>query len=131
MKALAIWVVIVGVVFATFAAVTTVLRDTSQVFVVVDSSFPMTTVWSQLQEELDDIDNKDHAVFALATEKAAVHGWEPTLTLTGVEPFAPCTFDSITSYPEVAEADELILVTTGASCDTSQLTDWMIVNLSP
>ena len=131
MKALAIWVVIVGVVFATFAAVTTVLRDTSQVFVVVDSSFPMTAVWSQLQEELDDIDNKDHAVFALATEKAAVHGWEPTLTLTGVEPFAPCTFDSITSYPEVAEADELILVTTGASCDTSQLTDWMIVNLSP
>jgi hypothetical protein len=130
-KALAIWVVIVGVVFAAFAVVTTVLRDTSRVFVVVDSSFPMTAVWSQVPEELDDIDKKDHAEFALATEKATVHGWEPALTLTAVEPFAPCTFDSIANYPEVAEADELILVTTGASCDTSQLTDWMIVNLSP
>jgi hypothetical protein len=50
--------------------------------------------------------------------------------LPGIEPFAPCTFDTIETYPEVAEADELILITTAASCDTTALTDWKIIELT-
>lgn len=131
MKALAIWIGVFVVVFAVFAIVTSALRDTSRVFVVVDSSFPMTTVWSQVPRELDRIDGQDHAEFALATEKQSVHSWTSELSLTGVQPFAPCTFETIDSYPEVAEADELILITTSGSCDTQGLTGWEVRTLSP
>ena len=37
MKPLAIWLVVVAVVFGGFALITSALRDTNQVFVVVDS----------------------------------------------------------------------------------------------
>jgi hypothetical protein len=130
MKPLAIWVAVVAVVLGGYAVVTSMLRETSRVFVVVDSSFPMETVWSQVPAELDAIDGRDRAEFALATEKRAIHSWQPALTLTGIEPFAPCTFDAIETYPEVAEADELILITTATSCDTSSLTDWKIIELT-
>ena len=129
MKPLAIWVAVVAVLFGGFAIATSVLRDTTQIFVVVDSSFPMRTVWSQVPDELERIESRDYAEFALATEKDAVHGWKPELTLTGVEPFAPCTFEAIEDYPEVAEADELILITTAGSCDTSALVGWDVVAL--
>jgi hypothetical protein len=47
-----------------------------------------------------------------------------------VEPlFAPCSFDEIDSFPEAADADDRILVTTSDSCDTSALVDWEIVLL--
>lgn len=127
MKALAIWVAVVALVFGAFAVVTSVLRDTSRVFVVVDSSFPMQAVWTQVPDELARIGERDHAEFALATEKDLIQSWAPTLSLTGVEPFAPCTFDEIDAYPEAAEADERVLITTAASCDTSALSDWEIV----
>ncbi|MFV2040059.1 MAG: hypothetical protein ACC660_07440 [Acidimicrobiales bacterium] len=131
MKALFIWLTVMAVIFGAFAVVTSVLRDTTRVFVVVDSSFPMKVLWRQVPGELDEIDNKGHAEFALATEKEAIHTWSPALTISGVEPFAPCTFDTITAYPEVAEADELILITTSSSCDTAALTDWKITFLEP
>ena len=130
MKPLAIWVAVVAVVFGGFAIVTSVLRDTTRVFVVVDSSFAMRTVWPQVPDELERIEGRDYSEFALATEKDAVHGWAPELTLTGVEPFAPCTFEAIEDYPEVAEADKLILITTAGSCDTSVLDGWDIISLS-
>jgi hypothetical protein len=128
-KPLAIWIAAIAVVFGGFAIVTSLARETTRVFVVVDSSFPMRPVWTQVPDELDRIDGRDHAEFALATEKEPIHGFRSELTLTGADPFAPCSFDDIEQYPEVAEADELILVTTSASCDTSALTEWKIVLL--
>ena len=130
MKPLAIWIAVVALVFGGFAIATSVLRDTTRVFVVVDSSFAMQTVWSQVPDELDRIDSRDYAEFALATEKDFVHTWQSDLKLIGVEPFAPCTFETIENHPEVAEADELILITTVGSCDTSALVGWDIVSLS-
>ena len=131
MKALAIWVVAIAVVFGAFAVIANLMKDTSQVFVVVDSSFPMNAVWAQVPGELDDIDDEDDAEFALATEKEAIHTWQSELTLGSVEPFAPCDFEAIGDYPEVAEADDLILITTDTSCDTTALTEWEIIVLTP
>jgi hypothetical protein len=128
-KPLAIWVAAAALVFGGFAVVTSVLRDTTRVFVVVDSSFPMRAVWSEVPAELDRIDGRDHSEFALATEKELVHGFQSELTLAGVDPFAPCSFADIEQYPQVADADELILITTPGSCDTSGLTEWKIVDL--
>ena len=41
MKPLAIWLAVVAVVFGGYALITSATRDTTQVFVVVDSSFQM------------------------------------------------------------------------------------------
>lgn len=132
MKAFAIWLAGLVVVFGALAVVTNVVRSTERVFVVVDGSFPMAEVWSQVPGELDGLDDEKYSEFALATEKALVHDWEPSLTLVGVAPFAPCDFSGIESYSQVADADRLILLTTAASCDTTPLTqDWTVVRLNP
>jgi hypothetical protein len=134
MKPLAIWITIVVVVFGGYALATSLLRETTQVFVVVDSSFEMGPVWRRAQRELDRIDDSDHHEFALATARSLqsglVHSWQPELTLVGVEPFAPCSFAGIVDYPEADEADERILITTSATaCDTTALIDWDIIRL--
>ena len=131
MKPLVIWLVIVAVVFGVLAVLTSVLRDTTRVFVVVDSSFAMSEVWSDARAELGDIDDRDHAEFALATEKDFVHTWQSELRLGSVDPFAPCSFGDIENHAEVAEADDLILITTASSCDTSPFTEWEIILLEP
>ena len=46
-----------------------------------------------------------------------------------MDPFAPCTFEGIDAHTEVAEADDLILITTSTSCDTTAFTDWEIILL--
>jgi len=132
MKAFAIWLGIVAVVFGGYALITTMLRETNQVFVLVDSSFQMRPVWNDVQLELDRIDDEEHAEIALATEKEPVHGYQSELRLVGVEAFAPCTFDGIDQLPEAADADERILITTADNtCDASALTDWTIIELAP
>ena len=132
MKPLAIWLLVVAAVFAILAVVATMLpTDTKRVFVVVDSSFPMREVWDDVDDELDRIDNRDDAEFALATEKDFIHTWRDELRLGSVEPFAPCTFEGIDASAEVIEADSLILITTSKSCDSSQFVDWEIRHLDP
>lgn len=132
MKPLLIWLAVVAVVFGAYALITLAVRETSQVYVVVDSSFQMRPVWSRAQLELDRIDDEAHAEFALATEKGPVHSWQSELELVGVDPFAPCDFGGIADPPEVLEADERILITTTANtCDTSALVDWEIIELDP
>lgn len=135
MKAFAIWIAIVAVVFGGFALVTSLVRDTTQVFVYVDSSQPMEDVWTQVRRELDGIDDRSHAEFALAEGQSRgselVHSWQSSLELGEVTPFAPCSFDEVAALPEATEADERILVTTATSCDPSALTDWDVVLLTP
>jgi len=134
-KPFAIWLAIVVVLFGGYALVASALRETTQVFVFVDSSNPMAPVWVDVRRELDDIDDRDHAEFALAhgqsRQDELVHSWQPELTFSGVEPFAPCSFDAIDTYQEAAEADERILITTDSSCDTSTLVGWDVILLEP
>ena len=46
MKPLVIWLAVVAVLFGALAFITIALRDTTRVFVVVDSSFEMVAVWA-------------------------------------------------------------------------------------
>ena len=136
MKPLAIWIAVVAVVFGGYALAASLLRDTTQVFVAVDSSFEMGPVWRRVQRELDRIDDSARSEFSLATARSLqsdlIHTWQPELTFVGIEPFAPCSFDGIGDYVEAAEADERILITTSATgCDTSALVDWEIIRLDP
>jgi hypothetical protein len=136
MKPLAIWIAVVAVVFGGFALVTSSTRSTEQVYVVVDSSFWMESVAADVPRELDRIDNADYSEFALATTRdrstTLVHSWQDQLTLARFEAFGPCSFDGIDQFPEAADADERILVTSSATeCDTTALADWTVIALTP
>jgi hypothetical protein len=130
-KPLAVWVIGFLVVFGVFALVVNIVRDTGRVFVVVDSSFQMERVWSQVPERLDEIDDQRFSEFALATEKTMVHSWSDQLRLGAVTAFAPCGFDDVAAYGEIDEADDLILITTPASCASELFADWKIILLEP
>jgi hypothetical protein len=130
-KPLAFWAIGFLVVLGVFAVVVNIVRDTGRVFVVVDSSFQMERVWNQVPGQLNEIDEQRFSEFALATEKAMVHSWSDNLRLGAVTPFAPCGFDDVAAYSEIAEADDLILITTPASCTTELFTDWRIILLHP
>ncbi len=131
MKPLAFWVIGLAVALGIFVAVVNVVRETGRVLVVVDSSFPMAEVWNRVPSELDEIDEQRYSEFALATEKSLVHSWSQELRLGAVTAFAPCDFDEITTYTEVADADELILITTSTSCSTEAFSDWTIILIDP
>ena len=140
MKPFAIWLAIVAVVFGAYALISASLQETSRVFVFVDASNPMGPVWRDVPAELDRIDDRDDAEFALARGQSRgselLHSWQPELRWSLVEPFAPCSFADIGSFAEASEADERILVTTSAStdaedCDVSTLVEWEIVLLEP
>ena len=135
MKPFAIWLAIVAVVFGGYAVVSSSLQETSRVFVFGDASNPMGPVWRDVPGELDRLDDRDNAEFALARGQSRgselIHSWQAELRWSIVEPFAPCSFADIETFTEAADADERILVTTSASCDTSALVDWEIVLLEP
>jgi len=134
-KPLAIWLAIVAVVFGGYALVTTLLRETEQVLVVVDASQPMELLNNKIIVELDRIDDRDDAEFALAYVRRntaeLVQSWQSELRWTNPPLFAPCDFDGIESFPEASVADQRILITTPGSCDTTTLTGWIIVELTP
>ncbi len=133
MKPLLIWLTIVAVVFGGYALVSTALQETSRVFVFVDASFAMEGKDDEIRAELDELDDRDDAEFALAfgrrNDSELLHSWQPELTWTTQPLFAPCSFDEIESFSEAADADDRILITTSGSCDTSAFVDWEIVLL--
>jgi hypothetical protein len=128
----AIWLAAFVVVFGIFAFVTNNVRETDEVFVLVDSSFAMQDVWTRVAVELDRIDDERYSEFALATEKSVVHGYQERLRMGDVVPFAPCNNDRLDEYPQVQTADRLVLITTDGSCLTEGLEgDWEIIELAP
>lgn len=133
MKPLAVWGAAVVAAFASLAGVTTLTRDTEQVFVVVDSSFPMQDEMSRVRAELDRIDDRDYTEFALATVKDTqtklIHEYRSEFDWDPVDAFRPCSFENIDSFPEASSADERILITSTDSCSTSELDGWTIIEL--
>ncbi len=133
MRALAVWLPLFAVVFGGYALVShlSLTDNPRQVFVVVDSSFPMAEYWSQVPDELDELGGARYTEYALATEKNAVHSWQERLMLGAVDPFAPCDFSEVTAYPEAEEADEVVLITGEGSCPTDSLPGaWRIITLT-
>ncbi len=132
MRAFAIWLAAFVVVFGAFAFITDNVRETEEVFVLVDSSFEMQDVWTRVAVELDRIDDERYSEFALATEKQLVHDFQERLRIGDVVPFAPCDDEGIGRYPQIETADRLVMITTEGSCLTEGLEgDWEIVELEP
>ncbi len=132
MKPFVIWATGVLAAFAALAGVTTATRGTERVFVVVDDSFPMEEVASQVLPELDRIDDREYSEFALATVGrvgSIVHGYQAEIDANPLDPAGPCSFDDFIDYPEAASADERILITSSKSCFASELDGWTIIEL--
>jgi hypothetical protein len=130
-RPLVVFLLGVAVVFGAIAAAIVLTRPTERVFVVVDSSFPMREVWSQVPRALDQIEDEGYSEVALATEKSLVHSWQPSFRLRSGTPYAPCDFAEIETYPEALEADRRVLITTPASCPTDALGGWEVRTLTP
>jgi hypothetical protein len=133
-KALVIWLGIAVAVFGTFSVGYHLWRTShpDRVLVVVDSSFPMETAWSQVPTELDDLDDRRYGEFALVTEKQAVHTWSDELDIGDVTPFAPRDFDLFATdspYAEFEEATEVILLTNAEPSEVEDITDWTVVSI--
>ena len=134
MKPFAIWLAIVAVVFGGYALVSSSLQETSRVFVVVDTSVGMAAYDDEIRRELDRIDDRDDAEFALAnissrpSNSGLVHTWQPQLRWNSEQRFGGCSFADIESFTEATDADDRILVTTSA-CDTTALVDWEVILL--
>lgn len=133
MKTLVIWALGVAVAFGALTGVTVATRETEQVLVVVDTSFQMRDVLGRVPRELDRIDDREHAEFALAIvsrTSGVVHGYQSELELGPVEAFGPCEFDDIGISPAASTADERILITTSANeCSLDDLDGWTIIEL--
>ena len=131
MRALAIFLLGVVLVFGAVAAAIILTTPTERAFVVVDNAFPMREVWNQVPQALDGIEDEGYAEYALATEKDLVHSWQDSLELQARRPYAPCDLGEIETYAEAAAADARILITTAASCPVDSLTAWEVILLEP
>lgn len=86
----------------------------ARILVVLDTSFPMQASWSAASAALQALQERPYAEFSLYTEKSAVHGWQPTLALRSVTPYAPRDWSRLTAIGksrEAAEATQVIVIT--------------------
>ena len=132
MRAFVVWALVTLAAFGALGGGYHVLLsdDPSKVLVVVDSSFEMRTAWDRVPSVLHGIGEKRYARFGLATEKSRIHGWRRQPRLDNVVPYGPRDFSRLASdaaIPELADADQVILVTNAPEAETDKLPGWTIV----
>lgn len=131
MRPLAIFLAGVLIAFGVIATIIVLSRSSERAFVVVDTSFPMRSVWAQVPGALAALEDEGYAALALATDKGLQHSWQPSLELRVPTPYAPCSFEGIETHPEAGDADVRVLITTDGSCPTEGLAGWRIIRLEP
>jgi hypothetical protein len=95
----------------------------------------MDNLLRRVPAELDRIDDRDYAEFALATvarRSETIHGYQADFDWVRVEAVGPCSFEDIESFPEGSSADERILITSAASvseCSISELDEWTVIEV--
>ncbi len=105
-------------------------EDPHRVVVVLDSSYPMEPAWRRVPQALARLSQRRYTQFALLTEKSRVHGWQPRLRLGRVAPYAPRDFTKLAdpdSFPEIAAAAEVYLVTNAPEAETAALGGWRVI----
>jgi hypothetical protein len=125
MKRFLLWLLITAVLFTGVAVPTHLFLSAHprRIAVAVDTSYGMQAARQAVQRELAALGASRYALFSLLTDKVKVHGWQETLdagsaiTFYGPRDFA--AFSDTKRYPELADADSVILITGGG--DTSAL----------
>ena len=71
-----------------------------------------------------------YTVYSLVTEKDRVHGWQDTLSLGKLSPFAPRNLDKLRNgdkFPEIEEADRKYIVTNADDSELKGLDTWKVI----
>lgn len=136
MSAFSKWLALAGGLFGLTAGAyhAYLLASPKKVLVVVDSSYPMGQVWNQVPPVLQSLSGKRYSVFALATDKGLIHGWQPTLDLGAAGTYAPRQLTDLWQRLPVEErnqAQEVHLITNAAPAELPQGGDWTVVRLGP
>ena len=94
-----------------------------RIAVAVDTSFDMQSAQAGVRRALEKLGGERYAEFALLTDKVKVHGWQETLEapkdLTFYGPRDLAAFGDAAKYPELAQSDSVVVVTSAR--DTSGL----------
>ncbi|HBZ55523.1 MAG TPA: hypothetical protein DEO88_08960 [Syntrophobacteraceae bacterium] len=103
-----------------------------KVLVILDTSYPMGAVWEQVPAVLASLAGSRYAVFALASDKGRIHGWQASLELGRAVPYAPRNLKDLRQqlqFPELTEASEIYLITNAPPKEISTSTGWKIIHL--
>jgi hypothetical protein len=137
MKPFAVWL---AIFFGLFAGLSVsyhlyLTHNPRKVLVVLDTSFPMKTVWGQIPGMLDSFQDRRYTVFGMVTDKARIHGWQPRLNLGNITPYAPRELTKLIdrqTYPEIDAADQVYLVTNASNISAlSAAKRWHIMQFHP
>ncbi|WP_295448993.1 hypothetical protein [uncultured Thiodictyon sp.] len=110
------------------------LASPKKVLVVVDSSYPMGRVWDRVPPVLQSLSGRRYSVFALATDKGLIHGWQPTLDLGPASPYAPRQLTDLWQrlpVDERREAQEVDLITNATPGELPSGGGWTVLRLAP
>jgi hypothetical protein len=105
-----------------------------KVLVILDASFPMGPVWEQVPPLLNSVAGRRYSVFALATDKGRIHGWQRTLELGRAVPYAPRNLKDLPDrlqLPELGEATETVLITNADPREMTTKLDWKVLRPAP
>jgi hypothetical protein len=103
-----------------------------RVAVVVDTSYPMQSVWGRVPRILDELDEARYTEYALASDKRLIRSWSPTLHLALGQPYGPRDFSRLAdpaAIPELAAADQVVFITNAPAAETETLPNWRILRL--
>jgi len=131
MRPFAIWLAIAIGIYGAFAGAyhMYLIGSPRRVLVIVDSSFPMQPVWTDVQADVRRLSGRRYTLYALITEKQRVHGWSSTLNLGSLKPYAPRSLLNLyaeTEYPEFAEATEIHVLTNAVEALSQSPKDWIV-----
>lgn len=134
MKAFVKWLLIAFIIFGGSAAGYHFYLESSprKILVVVDASFPMSQVWDKIPDVLAGLENRKYAIYALASDKALIHGWMDGLKLGRAVPYAPRNLKDLANrlaISEIREASEIYLVTSAGPDEISGIGGWKIVHV--
>jgi hypothetical protein len=105
-----------------------------KVLVILDSSFPMAAVWNRVPALLESLDDRRYSVFALASDKGPIHGWQPGLEIGRAVPYAPRNLKDLRQrlqLPELGEATAVYLITNAPVNELPASSGWRILRPNP
>lgn len=127
MKAFVFWLIGAAAAFGALAGGLhwRLSADPARVLVVVDSSLPMASAWDRVPRLLRAMDDGRYEIYALRSDKSAIHDYQRSLRLGAALPYGPRDFSKLAALG--ADADRRILVTNAAAGELSGLGGWEVV----
>jgi hypothetical protein len=102
-----------------------------KVLVIVDGSYPMSAVWDQVPPLLKSLSAGRYQVHALATDRGLVHGWQASLDLGSIRPYAPRHLAGLPQRLPMAglgQADATYLITNAPPGKLPTDTGWTVLS---